>query len=50
LSILKSDPLGRNSAIIGEITQEGTGVVLKTVTGGKRIIDMPSGVQLPRIC
>jgi hydrogenase expression/formation protein HypE len=51
LSILKSDPFGRNSAIIGEITREDTGrVVLNTVTGGKRIIDMPSGVQLPRIC
>lgn len=50
LSILMSDPLGRNSAIIGEIIREGTGVVLKTVTGGKCIIDMPSGVQLPRIC
>jgi len=51
LSILKSDPLGRNSAIIGEISGQNEGrVILNTLTGGKRIVDMPSGVQLPRIC
>jgi hydrogenase expression/formation protein HypE len=51
LSILKSDPLGKNSAIIGEIAVHEAGrVVLKTLTGGKRILDTPSGNQLPRIC
>jgi hydrogenase expression/formation protein HypE len=51
LNILKSDPLGRNPAIIGEITGQHEGrVIINTLTGGKRIVDMPSGVQLPRIC
>jgi hydrogenase expression/formation protein HypE len=51
LDILKSDPLGKESAVIGEITDENNKiVVLKTTAGGSRIIDMPSGVQLPRIC
>jgi len=51
LSVLKSDPLGRESAVIGEITDaKRYSVVLKTAGGGTRILDMPSGVQLPRIC
>jgi hydrogenase expression/formation protein HypE len=51
LNILKSDPLGRNPAIIGEINaQVGGKVIINTLTGGRRIVDMPSGVQLPRIC
>jgi hydrogenase expression/formation protein HypE len=51
LKILKSDPLGKDSAIIGEITPETRKkVILKTFAGGSRILDMPSGVQLPRIC
>jgi len=51
LEILKSDPLGRDSSVIGEFV-EGVGkkAILKTVTGGRRIIDMPSGLMLPRIC
>jgi len=51
LDAMRSDPLGRNSAIIGEIVQDKRKlVVLNTSAGGKRILDMPSGVQLPRIC
>ncbi len=51
LKILRSDPLGEKSAIIGEVIAAHRGdVVLKTFTGGKRILDIPSGVQLPRIC
>jgi hydrogenase expression/formation protein HypE len=51
LKILRSDPLGEKSALIGEVISEHKGdVVLKTFTGGKRILDIPSGVQLPRIC
>lgn len=51
LSILKKDALGKDSAIIGEITSKypGKGVV-KTGIGGRRIIDMLAGEQLPRIC
>ena len=51
LDILHAHPLGRKSALIGEITDVNKGeVLLNTITGGKRILDIPSGVQLPRIC
>ncbi len=51
LDILRSDPLGKDSAIIGEvIADKRKMVILNTFAGGSRILDMPSGVQLPRIC
>lgn len=51
LDSLRSDPLGRNSAIIGEVVPDNKQlVILKTSVGGKRILDMLSGEQLPRIC
>ncbi|MEI8224662.1 MAG: hydrogenase expression/formation protein HypE [Bacteroidota bacterium] len=51
LDILRSDPLGKCSEIIGEIIPDKKKlVVLNTSVGGKRILDMPSGIQLPRIC
>ena len=51
LRILRSDPLGKESQIIGDIIpDQRKQVILNTVSGGKRIVDMPSGVQLPRIC
>ena len=30
--------------------KSGKEVYLNTVVGGKRLVDMPSGIQLPRIC
>jgi len=51
LSILKKHPLGKEASIIGEITAEHKETAwLETVIGGKRIIEMLSGQQLPRIC
>jgi len=51
LENLRNDPLGQDAAIIGEFTDDHPGkVVLKTIAGGKRLVDMPAGVQLPRIC
>lgn len=51
VDMLRSDPNGRESAIIGEITADRQGrVVLNSSTGGKRFLDMPSGLLLPRIC
>jgi hydrogenase expression/formation protein HypE len=51
LNVLRKDRLGENSRIIGEITKEHKGkVVLNTEIGGRRIIDMIVGEQLPRIC
>ena len=42
---------GTNASIIGEITKDHKGIAwLETQVGGKRIIDMLSGQQLPRIC
>lgn len=51
LAAMKRHPYGRKSAVIGEVTGEAEGkVVMETVTGSHRIVDMLSGSQLPRIC
>jgi hydrogenase expression/formation protein HypE len=51
LAALKSHPYGKDSAIIGEINDHRAGrVVMQTVFGGRRIVDMLVGEQLPRIC
>jgi hydrogenase expression/formation protein HypE len=51
IEVMKSDSLGEQSAVIGEITPgDGRSVLVNTLTGGRRIMDMPSGLQLPRIC
>ena len=51
LEIMKKNDLGVLSAIIGRVTGDNAGkVVLKTETGGKRIVDTLTGDPLPRIC
>jgi len=51
LSKMRTHPLGRSAAIIGEITHDHPGIVtMKTRVGGTRVVDMLSGEQLPRIC
>jgi hydrogenase expression/formation protein HypE len=51
LKIMRSDPAGRDASIIGEITLEKPGrVIVNSSTGGRRFLDMPSGLLLPRIC
>jgi len=51
LEIMRSDPMGRDSAIIGEVIHEKRNfVILNTSVGGRRILDLHSGIQLPRIC
>lgn len=51
LSCMKSHPLGKNAVIIGEVVDDHPGfVVMQSSIGGKRIVDMLSGEQLPRIC
>ena len=43
--------MGEEVAIIGKVVSEHQGmVVLDTKMGGERIIEMPSGEELPRIC
>jgi len=50
LEVMKKNPGGGDSAIIGEVTGDKTGVRMETVIGSSRIVDMISGEQLPRIC
>lgn len=51
LEVMKSHPLGINSAIIGKVVEDSNSkVYIDTIVGGLRIVDMPSGQQLPRIC
>ena len=50
LSVWKSLPEGVNASIIGYINNEEQRVLLKTVTGGTRLVDVPTGELLPRIC
>ncbi|MBN2590370.1 MAG: hydrogenase expression/formation protein HypE [Sedimentisphaerales bacterium] len=52
LSTCRKHPLGKDSMIIGEVkTSSNVPVVeLETKIGGKRIVQMPYGRELPRIC
>ncbi len=48
---LAAHPLGANAAMIGHVTAGPAGrVAMQTKFGGKRIVDMLVGEQLPRIC
>lgn len=48
---MRSHPLGREAAIIGEVVAEHPGkVFMRSRVGGVRVVDMLSGEQLPRIC
>lgn len=50
LSALKKHPLGKHASIIGEVTDQVSGVVVNTEVGGKRILHKPLGDPVPRIC
>jgi hydrogenase expression/formation protein HypE len=51
LAAMHSHPLGQDAAIIGEVTADHPGLVLsKTGIGGSRVVDLPAGELLPRIC
>ncbi len=51
LSALRAHPLGRHAVQIGRVTDGAPGqVVVRTPFGGGRLLDLPSGEQLPRIC
>ena len=48
---LCSHPTGARAAICGAITADGPArVVLETTIGGRRLVDFPRGLLLPRIC
>jgi len=51
LAAMRAHPLGTAAAVIGRATEDAAGkVVLRTAAGGRRIITMPFGELLPRIC
>ena len=51
LSIMRGHETGQGSAVIGRVTESSAPLVtLKSAIGASRILDMPSGEQLPRIC
>ncbi|MEU9239611.1 hydrogenase expression/formation protein HypE [Streptomyces sp. NPDC048385] len=52
LAALRSLPEGAQAVRIGEVLPQGPGgrVTLRTLVGARRIVDMPLGEQLPRIC
>ena len=51
LAAMKKNPFGKDSVIIGEVVEEPRAkVLMRTLIGGTRIVDMLSGEQLPRIC
>jgi hydrogenase expression/formation protein HypE len=51
LERMRAHPLGREAAIIGEVTGDVRGrVEIDTVAGGTRAVEMLAGEQLPRIC
>ena len=51
LAVLRADPLGARAVAIGRVVAEHPGkVALVTPLGGKRLLGMLEGEQLPRIC
>jgi hydrogenase expression/formation protein HypE len=51
LEVMRVHPLGTHSAIIGRAMKEHPKrVILRTLIGGHRILDMLTGGQFPRIC
>lgn len=51
LNHMRKHPLAKDSEIIGEVTEGKAGrVIMKTLIGSTRILDMMVGELLPRIC
>ncbi len=51
LKKMRKNKYGKESKIIGRVVKKSEGkVYLNTTIGGKRIVDMLTGEQLPRIC
>jgi hydrogenase expression/formation protein HypE len=51
LEVMRNNELGKNSAIIGKAISDYKGkVILKSPYGSKRIMELPAGELLPRIC
>jgi hydrogenase expression/formation protein HypE len=51
LAAMRAHPLGGEACIIGRVSERAeTRVLMRTLFGGTRIVDMLVGDQLPRIC
>ncbi len=51
LAAMRGDEYGKNAAIIGRVVDDHPGMVTaKTSIGGMRVVDVPAGELLPRIC
>ena len=51
IEALRGHPLGKAASIIGEVRKDSPGrVLLRTLIGGTRLLDMMAGEMLPRIC
>ncbi len=52
LRICKNHPLGKQAKVIGEVCRTSDVPLVEIITqiGGKRIVQMPYGRELPRIC
>jgi hydrogenase expression/formation protein HypE len=51
LRALRAHPLGRDATALGRVTDRHPGVVeARTAIGGERVLDLPFGESLPRIC
>jgi hydrogenase expression/formation protein HypE len=51
LDVMRKDKYGKNACVLGHTTEEARGQVgLRTEFGGIRIVEMPMGGLVPRIC
>ncbi len=51
LAALRADRLGAKAELIGRVRERGKQrVVLETLAGGRRLVELPYGEELPRIC
>ena len=51
LAAMQAHEYGKNAAIIGKVVAKHPGLVTaKTSIGGMRVVDVPAGELLPRIC
>jgi hydrogenase expression/formation protein HypE len=51
MAAMHSHPHGREAVVIGSVTHDHPGVtVARTSFGTRRVVDLPLGEQLPRIC
>ena len=51
VALLRDTPGSENAAIIGEVRADPAGaLIMNALLGGQRLVDMPDGDQLPRIC